>query len=148
MSAGGSHTRNCSRRSCGVGHDCDRSLIDIQLGDRLYFSPTIHDYSVRGPITAAISREGVLPLNPFFFPGRAVPLRYHYFWYILCGAVQNIAGAAIAPRHALIAGTVWCGLALMAIVPLYLRFFDPKGPEGIRRRSLIGVALLGVTGLD
>ena len=124
------------------------SLIDIQLGDRLYFSPTIHDYSVRAPITAAISRDGVLPRSPLFFPGAAVPLRYHYFWYILCGAVQNIAGGVISPRHALIAGTVWCGFGLMAIIPLYLRFFYCKGSDAIRRRSTIGIALLAVTGLD
>jgi hypothetical protein len=32
--------------------------------------------------------------------------------------------------------------------PLYLRFFDPGGSEAIHRRSLIGIGLLAVTGLD
>lgn len=124
------------------------SLIDIQYGDRLYVSATIHDYSVRAPIAAAISRSGVLPQNPFFFPGAPVPLRYHYFWYILCGAVQHLAGGAVSPRQALIAGTMWCGLGLMAIIPLYLRFFHPDGPTAIRQRSVVGIAVLCVTGLD
>jgi hypothetical protein len=124
------------------------SLIDLQMRDRLYFSPTVHDYSVRAPITAAISRTGVRPANPLFFPGAPVPLRYHYFWYILCSLVDQLGGKTVSPRQALIAGTVWCGIALIALIPLYLRFFDPKGSEAIHRRSLIGIGLLAVTGLD
>jgi hypothetical protein len=124
------------------------SLVDLQIKERLYFSPTVHDYSVRAPITAAISRTGVRPANPLFFPGAPVPLRYHYFWYILCSLVDQLGGKTVAPRQALIAGTVWCGIALIALIPLYLRFFDPKGCEAIHRRSLIGIGLLAVTGLD
>src|SRR6185369_12092458 len=113
------------------------SLVDLQIQDRLYFSPTVHDYSIRAPITAAISRTGVPPSNPLFFPGTAVPLRYHYFWYILGSLVDQLGGKAVSPRHALIGGSVWCGIALLALIPLYLRFFDAKGSEGIHRRSLI-----------
>jgi len=124
------------------------SLVDLQIQDRLYFSPTVHDYSIRAPITAAISRTGVPPSNPLFFPGTPVPLRYHYFWYILGSLVDQLGGKAVSPRHALIGGSVWCGIALLALIPLYLRFFDAKGSEGIHRRSLIGIGLLAVTGLD
>jgi hypothetical protein len=124
------------------------SLVDLQIKDRLYFSPTVHDYSVRAPITAAISRTGVRPANPLFFPGGPVPLRYHYFWYILCSLVDQLGGKTVSPRQALIAGAVWPGIALIALIPLYLRFFDPKGSEAIHRRSLIGIGLLAVTGLD
>jgi hypothetical protein len=62
--------------------------------------------------------------------------------------VDQLGSELVAPRHALIAGAVWCGIALIALIPLYLRFFDPKGPDAIHRRSLIGVGLLAVTGLD
>jgi hypothetical protein len=75
-------------------------------------------------------------------------LRYHYFWLILCSLLDQLGGAAIGPRYALIAGTLWCGIGLMCIVSLYLRFFDPGGARRIRQRSLMGIALLGVTGLD
>src|SRR6266699_3936916 len=44
------------------------SLVDLQIKDRLYFSSTVHDSSVRAPMTAAISRTGVRPANPLFFP--------------------------------------------------------------------------------
>jgi hypothetical protein len=33
-------------------------------------------------------------------------------------------------------------------VPLYLRYFDAQGMTSIRRRSLAGIGLLAVTGLD
>jgi hypothetical protein len=103
------------------------SLVDLQIQDRLYFSPTVHDYSVRAPITAAISRTGVPPSNPLFFPGAPVPLRYHYFWYILGSLVDQLGGRRSRPGRPLIAGTVWCGIALLALIPLYFRFFDAKG---------------------
>jgi hypothetical protein len=124
------------------------SLVDLQIQDRLYFSSTVHDHSIRAPITAAISRSGVRPPNPLFFPGAPVPLRYHYLWYIPGSLVDQLGGKLVTPRHALIAGAVWCGIALIALIPLYLRFFDSRGAEAIHRRSLIGVGLLAVTGLD
>ena len=36
----------------------------------------------------------------------------------------------------------------MAIIALYLRFVHPEGARRIHRRTLLGVALLAVTGLD
>ena len=48
----------------------------------------------------------------------------------------------------MLAGTVWCGIGLIALAPLYLRFFQGKRKADIDRRTLIGIALLGVTGLD
>jgi len=124
------------------------SLIDVQLGNRLYFSPVTHDYAIRAAIADAISRAGVRPANPFFFPGAPVPLRYHHFWLILCSLVQQLGGKSVDIRQALFAGTVWSGIALMAMVPLCLRFFCDQGSDAIRRRSLIGIGLLAVTGLD
>jgi len=123
-------------------------LIDLQIGDRLYFPVVSYDNTLRTAITASISRTGVPPQNPYFFPGRSFPLRYHYFWFLLCSIVDQLGGNAVSPRHAIIAGTLWCGIALMAIIALYMRFFQPKGATDVERRSVLAVALLSVTGLD
>jgi hypothetical protein len=48
----------------------------------------------------------------------------------------------------MLASTLWCGVGLIAMVPLYLRFFQPKESLNLERRMLVGIALLGVTGLD
>lgn len=123
-------------------------LIDLQFKQRLYFSLVAYDYTLRTAITAAITRSGIPPNNPYFFPGHAVLLRYHYFWFILCSLVDQIGKTIVSPRQAMLAGTLWSGIGLIAIIPLYLRFFQPKGPENLQRRMLIAVGLLSVTGLN
>ncbi|MGA3235661.1 MAG: hypothetical protein ABSG03_05135, partial [Bryobacteraceae bacterium] len=71
------------------------SLVDLQLGSRLYYSTTAFDFSVRTQFIHAISATGIPPANPFFFPGHAQPLRYHYFWLILCSMVDVAGGAFV-----------------------------------------------------
>jgi hypothetical protein len=122
-------------------------LIDLQFKLRLYFPVVAHDYTLRAAITASITRSGIPPHNPYFFPGRSFVLRYHYFWFILCSLVSQM-GRSVSPRQAMLAGTVWSGVGLTTLIPLYLRFFQPKGPNNLDKRMLIGVALLSVTGLD
>ena len=124
------------------------SLIDLQIGEKLYFPVVSYDNTLRTAITAAISRTGVPPQNPYFFPGNPVALRYHYFWFLLCSLIDQAGGALVSPRHAIIAGKDWCGIGLIAIIALYMRFFQSKGPVRLERRMLIAVALLSVTGLD
>jgi hypothetical protein len=124
------------------------ALVDLQIGQRLYFPSVTYDYALRSAFIAAITRTGVPPHNPFFFANGYFPLRYHYFWLILCSFAEKLTGGSVSARQAMIAGTVWCGIGLMALVPLYLRFFQSKGPADIERRTLLGIALLGVTGLD
>jgi hypothetical protein len=124
------------------------SLIDLQVGHRAWYPSAAFDYSIRAQFIHSIGVTGIPPANPFFFPGHAVPLRYHYFWLILCALVDRAGGAMVTARHAWIAGTVWCGFGLMAIVALYFRLFSYRGPETFRRRAIVGVLLLGVTGLD
>jgi hypothetical protein len=123
-------------------------LIDLQIKNRLYFPTVSYDYMLRSAITSSITRSGVPPNNPYFFPGQPFPLRYHYFWYLPCSLVDRLGGSLVSARHAIIAGTLWCGIGLMAMVPLYLRFFQPKGAMNLEKRTIIGIALLGVTGLD
>ncbi len=127
---------------------CTFCLVDLQIGDRLYVPGVSYDYMLRSAVTSAVTRTGVPPLNPYFFPGRPFVLRYHYFWYALCSVVDGAGGRAITARQAVIAGTVWVGIALMALVALYLRFFPAQRPRDLDRRVLLGVSLLAVTGLD
>jgi hypothetical protein len=124
------------------------SLVDLQLGGKLYYSTTAFDYSVRTEFIHAISTTGIPPANPFFFPGHAQPLRYHYFWMILCSMVDVAGGAFVGPRHAWIGGAIWCGAGFLALVALYFRLIAYRGPETFQRRTLVGILLLGVTGLD
>jgi hypothetical protein len=124
------------------------SLIDLQIKDRLYYSVVSYDYSLRTAIVSSISRTGIPPANPYFFPGHGIPLRYHYFWLIPCSLVNLLGGSWVSARQAIIGGTLWCGVGLIAIVPLYLRFFHPEGARRIYARSLTGIGLLAVTGLD
>lgn len=123
-------------------------LTDIQVGDRLYFPSAAYDYTIRAAFTSAITRTGVPPSNPLFFPGHAVSLHYHYFWLIICSLLNRIGAPAIGARQAVIAGSLWSGVALIGMIPLYLRFFATGAPSALWRRSLLGIGLLAVTGLD
>jgi hypothetical protein len=120
------------------------SVSDLQLGHRLYFSVTAHDHSVRTAMTAAAAR-GIPPANPFFAAQPPVRLRYHYFWMLVCALVTRLCG--IAPRLALLGGTVWGGIALLSLIPIGLRYLAGVR-EGLRRTTLISFALLAVAGLD
>lgn len=130
------------------------SLIDLQLGHRLYYSVVSYDYSVRSAVISALARVTYYPpTDPFFFAGQPSPFRYHYFWFLLCSLPNRIltpifGSTVVGPRHTLIAGVVVIGFALIATVVLYLRFFSTYGAANIRRRTGIVVALLCISGLD
>ncbi len=124
------------------------SLADLQIGRRLYFSVIGVDYAVRTAFTSAISTFGLPPRNPFFFPGHAVGLRYHYYWLIPPALLERMSGPLIDSRQVLIGATIWCGIGLICTIALYLRFFSPNAGADICRRTLVGILLLGVTGLD
>ncbi len=124
------------------------SLVDLQIGNRNYYSILALDYALRTSFIQSISATGIPPHNPFFFPGHGFPLRYHYFWLILCSLTDRLGGQAVNPRQAMIGGTFWCGIGFMAVVALYLRLFSYQGAESFRRRARIGILLVAVTGLD
>lgn len=124
------------------------SMIDLQWGSRLYYSVISYDYTLRVAITSAITRSGIPPPNPYFFPGRPATLRYHYFWLILCSLAERAGNGFMSARLAVFGGTLWCGLGLIAVLALYLRFADPEGPVRLQHRVGLAIALLGVTGLD
>lgn len=124
------------------------SLIDIQFGNRLYFSVVTNDYAVRTAVTDAIAREGVIPSNPFYRLTGPVPLRYHYFWFLPCSLVLKWSGLASGARGAINASVIWCGWGLISLVPLYFRFFLGRSASELWRLSRIGIGLLALTGLD
>ncbi len=124
------------------------SLTDLSFQHRLYLSMTDVDHLTRAAITGAITRDGVRPPNPFYDLGSLSPLRYHYFWFILCGFVKLLSGSFVSSQQAMTASVVWCGWALFAVVPLFLRFFEEVTGATLRRCSLIAVCLFAVTGLD
>ncbi len=124
---------------------CFLSLPDLQLGQRIYSNAATWDYSVRSPFIASAIRTGAPPANPFFYPGRSVPARYYYYWNVLCALPAFMSGCST--RVVLYASCVWSGLLLAAMIPLYLKHFLEQDSK-LRIASLIGIALLAVTGLD
>ncbi len=125
------------------------SALDLRIGNRLYASVTSADQSYRTAFTDAITRTGIAhPRNPYYSVDGPAPLRYHYFWFILCSLVNQLGGAAVPARQAFVASIVWSGIALACTIAAFLRFFAPEGASGIGKRALTGIALLAVTGLD
>jgi hypothetical protein len=123
------------------------ALSDMQIGRRLYFSIIAFDYAVRTAFAGSIGTFGLPAQNPFFYPGYPVALRYHYFWLIQPALVHMVAAPYVSVRQALIGGTMWCGIGLIAAIALYLRFFR-IAPGRLSRQLLIAISLLTVTGLD
>jgi hypothetical protein len=124
------------------------ALSDLQIADGLFVSWVYGDYAKHIAVTNAISQSGVPPTNPFFFPGYTVELFLYYFWWLLCSLIYKIGQPLTEPRQAVFGGTVWAGIALMAIVVLYLDFLAADHPNHRKIRILVGLALLLISGLD
>ncbi len=119
------------------------SMVDLQIGDKLYPPIVAYDHSVRTALTAAIARH-VPPNNPFF-ANAAVPLRYHYLWLLFCSLPMKVFH--LSPRCVVYSGVVWCGLGLICMIALALKFLG-RIQTAIERKTLLAVGLLCVTGLD
>jgi hypothetical protein len=120
------------------------TLVDLQFKNRLYFSVPAYDYSLRTALTAAATKA-IPPNNPFFANIPTVPLRYHYFWMLICSLAARLGH--IGARQAMYGGTVWAGIALMSLIAICLKFFL-NVRERLERKVFIGWGLLLVTGLD
>ena len=120
------------------------SLADLQFKHRLYYSVAAYDYSLRTAITAEAART-IPPSNPFFASAPPVPLKYHYFWMLICALPMRLAH--LSARSAMYGGTVCAGMILMSLIAICVKFFL-RARENIERKVLIGCGLLLVTGLD
>jgi hypothetical protein len=125
------------------------SLSDLQLGRGIYLSGTVYDHNLRASVVDSLHRTSLSqPLNPMHHVGGDVSLRYHFFWFLLCSLVQSLGSGLITARHALYGSIVWCGWGLGCCIAMFLRYVLPRGEEYLVRRSLVGLGLLMVTGLD
>lgn len=124
------------------------SLVDMPAAHGLYPTVLSLDHSFRTEFVAAAARAHTLPpASPFFLDaGRPVPFRYHYFWFMLCGAVSRISAFRIGARDALFASIAWAGLACMALLGLYLKLFFAY--KAALRRGLILAGCMSVGGLQ
>ena len=121
------------------------SLVDIQVGHRLFLSVSVLDQAYRVAFTNAIAHAGIPPMNPLYHPGAETPMRYYYFWYALCAVCMKIAHTSA--RQALMASSCWAAIGLVAAIALYARHFL-QVTERLNRFILVAVLLLAVTGLD
>ena len=115
-------------------------LVDWQSGKRLFFSVVMADQSYRIAFTDAVARTGVPPANPLYFGGSPAPMRYYYFWYVLCAAVVKLAH--VSARQSFIASSIWAGFGLLATVKLYTSHFF----RWERRQRWLALGLLAVMG--
>jgi hypothetical protein len=126
------------------------SLVDLQWGGHeLYFSVASYDHTTRVSIIDAMTRTGVPPINPSYYPGHYVKLTFlYFFWYILGSMIDFMGGSLVDARTALFASIVWCGLALMAMIAFYLRLRNGRDGGKLWKLVFIGIASLLITGLD
>ncbi len=119
------------------------SLVDLQIGDKLYPPIVAYDHSVRTAMTAALARH-IPPNNPFFANAGA-PLRYHYLWLLFCSLPIKVLH--LSPRYVVYSGVIWCGFGLICLVALGVKFLLQIQTD-IERKALLAIGLLCVTGLD
>ncbi len=117
-------------------------LVDFQVGRKLYYSVVMADQSYRIAFTDAVVRTGIPPANPLYLAGSAAPMRYYYFWYVLCAVVVKLGH--VSARQAFIASSVWAALGLTVAVRLYATDFF----RWQKKTTWIAIGLLLVTGAD
>ncbi|MBI2758420.1 MAG: hypothetical protein HYX49_07050 [Chloroflexi bacterium] len=125
-------------------------LVDLQIGDRLYFPTVSYDYLTRIALINAITRTGMPPINPSFFPGYPVQLTFLYFyWYVFGSIIDQIGGSLVNAQHAMLASVTWTGLSLMAVIAIYLRIRNKNTSyNNPWRAAIIGNLLLLISGMD
>jgi len=128
---------------------CILLLVDIQIGQRLYFNDASFDFTTRTSLIEAITRTGIPPINPTYYPGHFEKItELYYFWYIPGSIVDTIGGKLVDARIALFGGIIWCGLSLMATIAVYLRIRNRQNGTNHWYSSISGIQLLAVSGLD
>ena len=120
------------------------SLVDLQLGTNLYLPIPAFDHATRVAMMGAIERN-MPPSNPFFAANPGIPLRYHYLWILLVSLPSKVGQFPL--RDLTYAGVVWCGIGLICLVALAMKFLAGVQSR-IEQKVLLAVSLLCVTGLD
>ncbi len=123
------------------------SGVDVPWGDRLYPSVLVYDHHLRTSLIDGISRNGLPAVSSLFHPAEAVPLRYHYLWFIPISLAEQLGGSLVTSRHALLASSVWCGWSLTALSLLFLRYVRGRS-DAFGRLGLMTTILLAAAGLD
>jgi len=121
------------------------SLIDFQSHQQLFMSLTIYDHAARVNWTESILRTGVPPDNPLYLFRQSAPMRYYYFWNVLCAAVAKISRLPV--RGVFIGSCVWGGFVLASLVGLYLKYCTAAGVQ-LRKQFVTAIGLLTVSGLN
>ena len=124
------------------------SLVDWQRSNHVFPSSIAFDYTLRVGLVGGIARAHSLPPpDPFLHLGAAIPLGYHYFWFLLCSLVCREAPVWVGPRGALMAGTTWTALTLWAALSLWLRRTQSER-QGAGVRWAVAALMLSISGLD
>jgi hypothetical protein len=124
-------------------------LVDIQFQNHLYYSIASYDLTTRVAIVNAITRTGVPPINPGYYPGHPVQLTYlYYFWYILASVIDRLGGNMSSAYHSMIGSIIWSGISVIATLALYLRLRTKERDENYFQRFVIVAQLILVGGLD
>ena len=125
------------------------TLVNFQIDHRLYFSNNAYDLTTRVAVVDAITRTGVPPINPSYYPGKPVELNsLYYYWYILGSVVDQMGGNIVLPYHAMIASIIWAGGLLFATVATYIRIRDGSLSDQNWKKSVIAIQLFAISGLD
>ena len=128
---------------------CICLLVDIQIGQSLYNNAASFDFTTRTALIEAITRTGIPPINPAYYPGHFERItQLYYFWYIPGSVVDAIGGRWVDARIALFAGITWCGLSLIATIATYMRIRNNQSGAKAWQASMIGAQLIAVSGLD
>ncbi|MFK7846485.1 MAG: hypothetical protein AB8G77_14395 [Rhodothermales bacterium] len=124
-------------------------IVDFEVDGRLIRSLLTYDYVKHTAVTDAISRTGVPPVNPSFYPGEPVTLFYYYFWFMLCSFVDLLGGSFVSARHAVLGSVLWGEVSLILITLTYLKQQGKLLVRGLLPAHYkLGLLFLLVTGLD
>ena len=121
------------------------SLVDFEGNRQLFMSLAIFDHAPRVNWIGSVLHSGIPPANSLYWFKHASPMRYYYFWYVVCAAVARMWH--LSARAVLTASAVWGGFILAAVIGIYLKHFLVVGAR-LRRQFVLCVLLLAVTGLD
>ncbi len=125
------------------------TLVDFQIADRLYYSNNAYDLTARVSVINAITRTGVPPVNPSYYPGHETPLNFlYYYWYVLASIVDQIGGRFVSAYQSIVASISWAGILLFAAMATYLRVRDNTFSSLIWKKVFIAMQFFVVSGLD